>query len=418
MKKGLLAGLAIGAVLTLGLTGAYGGSAATPGVTAKVVTVGGTFPYSGRASYYAPIPRGMGAYFSYENATKRGADKARGCGGRQVKWVTYDDAYNPAQTVTQTIKLVKEDKVFATVGALGTEPQQAVRGYLNANKVPQVYVSTGATFFATDQAQYPWTIGWQPDYQGEAAIYGRRIKAETPNAKIAILYQNDDYGKDYIAGLEAGLGKNKSQIVATRGVNATDTSVASQLLALKASGADTLMIFATPSPTIITYATLVRIAWKPTIYLNSVSATDTIMGIAIASSNAATVNGSISTQYLKDPASLEWDSDAGMKLYKAIMAKYLPNDKATNGLYLYGMAKARSFCSVLDAIGRNLTRDALMAKVLSFKETDKDNPFLLPGVSSTTSKKDTFPISAQRLIQYNNGTWAAIGKLIDPRPSK
>ena len=419
MKKGLIAATAVAGVLTLGLTGAFGVSQADPGLTSKVVVLGGTFPFSGTASSYAPIARGMGAYFSYENATKRGTDKARGCGGRQVKWVTYDDGYNPTQTVTQTIKLVKEDKVFALVGGLGTEPQQAVRPYLNANKVPQLYVSTGATFWGSQQKDYPWTIGWQPDYQGEGAIYGRRIKANTPNAKIGILYQNDDYGKDYVAGLEGGLGKNKSQIVATRGYNLSDASVAPQLLALRQSGADTLMIFATPTHTIRTYATLKAIGWKPQqVYLNSVSATDTFMTIAVGLAGAATVNGSVSVQYLKDPASSEWANDAGMALYKQIMGKYLPGGKLTEGLYLYGMAKARSMCNVLDSIPKGkLTRASLMAKVLNFKESDKDNPFFLPGVSATTSAKDKFPISAERLSEFENGGWKAIGQLVDPRPS-
>jgi branched-chain amino acid transport system substrate-binding protein len=420
MRKAALLFVAAAGSLVFGLTGAAGGAEATPGVTAKVVTIGGTFPLSGPAASYAPIARGIVAYYSYENATKRGADKARGCGGRQVKYIVEDDAFNPTQTVTKTIKLVQQDKVFATVGGLGTEPQQQVRAYLNKNGVPQVYVSTGATFWGSQQKEWKWTIGWQPDYQGEGAIYGRRIKAQTPNAKIAIIYQNDDYGKDYIAGLEAGLGSNKSQIVATRGYNLTDASVAPQLLALRGSGADTLMIFATPTHTIRTYATLRAIGWKPAnVYLNSVSATDTFMTLALANSNAATVNGSISVQYLKDPASPEWANDAGMNLYKQIMGKYLPNAKVTDGLYLYGFAKARSFCNVLDSIPKGkLTRASLMAKVLNFTETNKLNPFFLPGVSSTTSKSDKFPLSAERLIEFENGGWKAVGQLVDPRPSK
>jgi ABC-type branched-subunit amino acid transport system substrate-binding protein len=418
MKKVVLALSAALAVLSFGLTGASGGAQVTPGVTDKLVTVGGTFPLSGPASAYANIAKGMAAWFSYKNSTK-GANGKRGAGGRQVKFIYYDDAYQPTQTVTQTIRLVKDDKVLATVGGLGTEHQQAVRPYLNKNGVPQLYVSTGATFWGADQKDWPWSLGWQPDYQGEAAIYGRKIAAEQPNKKIAIIYQNDDYGKDYIAGLENGLGKLKSNIVATRGYNVlTDTSVASQLLALKASGADILCIFATPTHTIRSYATLKAIGWKPeTIYLNSVSATDTFMGIASSLAGAATVNGSISTQYLKDPANPEWDSDAGMKLYKQVMAKYLPNGRVTDGLYLYGMAKAESFTNLLDKIGKNLTRDSLMKAALSFKETNKANPFFLPGVNSTTSGKDKFPISAQRLIQYSSGTWNAIGKLVDPRPA-
>jgi len=418
MKRAVLVFSAALAALSFGLTGASGGAQATPGVTDKLVTIGGTFPFTGTASSYAPIARGMQAFFSYKNSTK-GANGKRGAGGRQIKWITYDDGYVNTNTVNRTIQLVTQDKVLATVGALGTEPQQAVRPYLNKNKVPQLYVSTGATFFDNDRKDYPWTIGWQPDYQAEGAIYGRRIKNNDPNAKIAILYQNDDYGKDYIAGFEAGLGKNKSQIVATRGYNLSDASVASQLIALRASGADTLMMFTTPTHTFRSFGALRAIGWKPgTTYLNSVVATDTFMTISVASSNAATVNGSISIQYLKDPANPEWDNDAGMKLYKQIMAKYLPNENAKNGLFLYGMAKALSFTNLLDKIGKNLTRASLMAGARNFTETNKMNPFFLPGVTSTTSRNDNFPISAARLIQFENGSWKPIGALIDPRPSK
>ena len=420
MRKAAFALVVVAGSLVFGMTGAFGGPEAAPGVTARTVKVGGTFPLSGTAASYAPIARGLSAYFSYENSTKRGADNARGCGGRQVQFIVEDDGYNITNTVTKTIKLVEQDKVFATVGGLGTEPQQAVRAYLNKNKVPQLYVSTGATFWGAQQKDFKWTLGWQPDYQGEGAIYGRRIKANSPNAKIGVLYQNDDYGKDYIAGLEAGLGSNKSQIVASRGYNLTDASVAPQLLALRGSGAETLMIFATPTHTIRTYATLRAINWKPAnIYLNSVSATDTFMTLSLANSNAATVNGSISVQYLKDPASPDNANDAGVNLYKAQMAKYLPNAKVTDGLYLYGFAKGRSFCNLLDRIPKGkLTRPALMAKANNFTETNAMNPWFLPGVTSTTSKNDKFPISAERLIEFENGGWKPIGQLVDPRPSK
>jgi branched-chain amino acid transport system substrate-binding protein len=420
MRKAALVLTAVAGSLVFGLTGASGGAEQAPGVTSKVVKIGGTFPLSGPAASYAPIARGLSAYFSYENATRRGADNARGCGGRQVKFIVYDDLFNPPQTVTQTIRLVEQDKVFAVLGGLGTEPQQAVRPYLNKNKVPQLYVSTGATLWGGEQKDWKWTLGWQPDYQGEGAIYGRRIRSNTPNAKIAILYQNDDYGKDYIAGLEAGLGARKSQIVMTRGYNLTDASVAPQLLALRGSGADTLMIFATPTHTIRTYATLRTIQWKPAqVYLNSVSATDTFMTLAVANATPAYVNGSVSVQYLKDPASPDNANDAGINLYKTIMGTYLPNSKVTDGLYLYGFAKGRSFCNLLDRIPKGkLTRAALMAKANNFTETNKMNPWFLPGVSSTTSRNDKFPISAERLIEFQNGGWKPIGPLVDPRPSK
>src|SRR5262245_14787029 len=204
MRKGMGTLAVLAAALAFGLPAAFGGAAATtPGVTAHSILLGGTFPLTGAASSYAPIPRGMQAFFSYINARK-GPDGKRGVGGRQIIWKYYDDAYNPTQTVQQTQRLVEQDKVFALVGGLGTEPQQAVRDYLNQKKVPQLYVSTGATFFGSDHKKYPWTIGWQPDYQSEAAIYGRYIRDHMPNAKVAVLYQNDDYGKDYNAGLIDG----------------------------------------------------------------------------------------------------------------------------------------------------------------------------------------------------------------------
>ena len=412
-KAFLLAAGAAVAALAVGIPGALGGSQATPGVTATLIKIGGTFPLTGAASSYAPIPRGMAAYFSYINARK-GTDGKRGVGGRQIKFTYLDDAYNPAQTVQQTRRLVEQDKVFALLGGLGTEPQQPIRDYLNINKVPQVFVSTGATLFDREYAKYPYTIGWQPDYQAEAAIYGKYVRDNAPNAKIAILYQNDDYGKDYIAGFEAGLGDKKGQIIATRGFNVTEGAPTSQLLDLRRSGADTLAIFATPTKTIQTYAVLRAIGWSPTLkLLNSVSATDTFMTLAVRNSNAATVNGSISVQYLKDPASPEWANDAGMKLYLQVMAKFLPDARVTDGLYLYGMAKAQSFVTALYAAGADLTRDGLMKAVRSMNDTK--NPFALPGVAIKTSAKDPFPISQMRLIQFGDGAWKAIGPLVNGR---
>src|SRR4029079_381116 len=304
---------------------AMGGSAATPGVTSKIVTIGGTFPFSGPAPSDAPIPVGMQAYFSYVNAKK--TNGKRGVFGRQIKFNAVDDGYNPALTVQKTKQLVEHDHVFALVAGLGTEPQESVTAYLNQQKVPQIYVSTGATEWgARDKhAGHPYTIGWQPDYQAEGAIYGRYVVANLPNAKIGIIYQNDSYGRDYIDGLQAGLGSHKSQIVSQQGFEVTDTSVANQVIALRRAGVDTLMIFGTPTPTIRTYATMAAVSWKPeNIFLNSVSATDTFMGIAVLRAGAAEVNGSISVYYTKDPANPSWANDPGMKLYQKIMARFAP----------------------------------------------------------------------------------------------
>lgn len=416
MKKVVLA-LGVAAIAAaVALPAAIGGRTATPGVTAKLVSIGGTFPFSGPASSYAPIPVGMQAYFSYVNAQK--VKGKRGVFGRQIKFTALDDGYNPAQTVQKTKQLVEQDKVFALVGGLGTEPQEAVTAYLNQQKVPQLYVSTGATEWgARDKhAEHPWTIGWQPDYQAEAAIYGRYIAKNMPNAKIGIIFQNDSYGRDYINGLQAGLGAKKSQIVSQQGFEVTDPAVTNQVLALRRSGADTLMIFATPGKTVVTYITMSKVGWKPdNIFLNSVSATDAFMSAAVANAGAATVNGSISTYYTKDPANPSWDKDAGMKLYKSIMAKYAPaGAKVSDGLYLYGMAKAYTFVQALKAAGPNPTRASLMKAVNNMN--DKTNPFLLPGVVTKTGANDFFPISQQQLIKFNNGSWAPMGQLTDTRP--
>jgi branched-chain amino acid transport system substrate-binding protein len=387
-------------------------ASAETGVTARTITLGGTFPLSGPASSYAPIPFGIKAYFSYINA-RRGQDGKRGVYGRQIIWKFLDDAYNPAQAVQLQRQLVEQDKVFAIFATLGTEPNLPVREYLNQVKVPHLFVSTGASTWGTEYSRYPWTTGWQPDYQAEGAIYGRHIRANLPNAKIAVLFQNDDYGLDYVAGLRNGLaGKT---ILAQQGFEVTAPSVASQVAALRSSGADTLMIFATPAKTIQTYAILSRLNWKPEIYVNSVSATDTFMTLAVQNAGAATVNGSISTAYLKDPASPVWNNDAGMKLYKKIMAKYLPGRKPEDGLYLYGMAKAHTMVQALYNAGKNPTRASIMraSRNLNFKSSA--NPFVLPGVVTKTSGNDQFPISQMQLIRFNNGGWTAIGKLINGR---
>jgi branched-chain amino acid transport system substrate-binding protein len=408
----LLAAVAIAAATAC--LGAFAASSAdSTGVTRTSITLGGTFPLSGPASSYAPIPVGMKAYFSYVNA-RRGTDHKRGVGGRQIVWKYYDDAYNPANTVQLTRRLVEQDQVFALVGGLGTEPQLAVRDYLNESKVPQAFVSTGATTFDLEFTRHPWTLGWQPDYQAEGAIYGKYILKNQPNAKIAVLYQNDDYGKDYLAGLQSGLGSQQNKIVATQGFEVTAPSVASQVAALKGSGADTFMIFATPAKTIQTYATASRLAWKPDhVYVNSVSATDTFMTLAVANAGAAAVNGSISVSYLKDPANPKWDNDAGMKLYRRIMAKYAPNANPKDGLYFYGVAKAASFVNTLYAAGKNPTRESLEAAMLHLNDTK--SPFTLPGVVIRTTPNDHFPISQMKLIRFNNGSWTEFGTLLNGR---
>jgi branched-chain amino acid transport system substrate-binding protein len=419
MRRVTLAGLALVGALLLAVPSAFAQSdlaAADPGITARSGVIGGSFPLTGPASSYAPIPAGMKAYFSYINA-RRGPDGKRGIGGRQVIFKFYDDGYNPVNSVQQQRKLVEQDKVFAVVGTLGTEVNQAVEPYLNQQKVPHILVSTGASDFGKDYRKYPWTIGWQPDYVAEGRLYGLDIRKNHTNAKIAILFQNDSYGKDYVAGFKSALGTAnvKRQVVGEEGYDVLGGGTPqSQLVKLRSSGADTLMIFVTPTPTVQTYAIIRALNWKPdNIYVNSVSATDTFMGAAVARSSAATVNGSISSQYLKDPASPAFANDATIKQYKTLMAKYAPTANANNSLYYYGFAKADTFVRAMYKAGKNPTRAGLMRALLSF---DEASPFLLPGSRLKTSATDHFIISHQRLMTYTAPLWTGTGALVDGRP--
>ena len=415
MRKLIASAVALIAALAFTVSGALGGAEQTPGVTAKTIVVGGTFPQTGPAAAYAPIAVGMKTYFSWINA-RRGTDGKRGVYGRQIQFIVYDDGYNPANTVQLTRKLVEEDKVFATVGQLGTEHNLAVRPYLNQRKVPQTLVSTGASYWGTQYKEYPWTIGWQPDYIAEGRIYGLHIKANHSGKKIAVLYQNDDYGKDYLYGVRAALGKSyaDANIVAQEGFEVTATSVASQMVRIRASGATIFVILATPTPTIRAYATGKALGFNPEqIYLNSVSATAAFLNIAVGAAGAAYVNGSISVAYLKDPSSPSWNNDAAMKQYRTIMAKYAPSANANDGLYLYGVAKAETFVQALYKAGKNLTRAGLMNALLSL---DSTNRFALPGVKLKTTKSDHWVISQMQLERYTHPDWVRFGQLIEGRP--
>src|ERR687886_104278 len=262
----LLAALAVAAAVSAQsastMTKVSASSSATPGVTKTQIVIGGTFPLTGIASLYAPIPRGMDAYFNYVNNTK-GPDGKKGIRGRKIVWKFYDDAYNPAQTVQLTNKLILDDKIFADVGSLGTEPTQAARPILNERKIPQIFVATGASYWGLQYKQFPWTIGWQPDYIAEGRAYGTWIRKNAPNSKIAVFYQNDDYGKDYLRGLKIGLARKKSLIVSQQSYEITDASYGSQITRQKASGADTWVLLTTPTPTVRAIATARALNWRP-----------------------------------------------------------------------------------------------------------------------------------------------------------
>jgi ABC-type branched-subunit amino acid transport system substrate-binding protein len=404
---------AVGAQSASTMTRTGSSSAATPGVTSSQIVIGGTFPLTGIASLYAPIPSGMKAYFDYINATK-GPDGKKGVRGRQIVWKFYDDAYNPAQTVQLTNKLILEDKIFADVGALGTEHNQAIRPLLNQRKIPQILVSTGASFWGLQGKEFPWTIGWQPDYIAEGRAYGDWIKKNAPNAKIAVFQQNDDYGKDYLRGLKIGLGKKKSLIVSEQTYEVTDASYGSQIARQKASGADTWVLLTTPTPTVRAIATAKALNWKPdTIVINSVSAIDVVMAAATQRAGADFVAGAVSTVYLKNPANPEYTNDKQVKFYKSLMAKFGPSGAdANNANFYYGVAKAYDVVKLLRNAGKNPTRASLMRATHHMNWV---NPFTIKGVKVKTSETDWFPISQVRLTRYTNGHFTEFGPLIKGR---
>jgi branched-chain amino acid transport system substrate-binding protein len=408
MRRIVLIGLAL--VVSLALTAASA-TAATPGVTAKTVTVGGTFPLTGPASGYAPIPAAMKAYFSYVNKRK-GPDGKRGVYGRQIVFTYYDDGYNPANSVQLTRRLVEQDKVFAVVGSLGTEVNLAIRPYLNQAQVPHMLVATGATTWGRDFEQFPWTTGWQPDYELEGLIYGQAIARNSPNAKIAVLYQNDDYGKDYLRGLEKGLAGKVSNLAAKEAYEVTAADVRSQMAKLRASGATVFVIFATPKFTIQSYVFAKALGWNPpVIYTNSVSATDTFLTLASKSGAGTLVNNTFTVQYAKDPANPRWDDDAAMKLYKQVMATYAPSAKATDALNYYGVAVAHAFVQLLYKAGPNPTRASLLKAFRSWREV---NPFLVPGNIQKTGGDDQFPIGCSQLAKFTDATFQLVSRLKCP----
>ena len=418
MKKALFLLATLGLVAAISLqsalcaTRASESAAAVPGITKNSITIGGTFPLTGPASLYAPIPKGMAAYFNWANQRK-GADGKLGVYGRKIVWKYYDDAYNPANTVQLTNQLILQDKVFAIVGTLGTEPNIPIRPILNQRKIPQILVSTGASYWGLQYKQFPWTSGWQPDYIAEGIAYGRWIAQNAPTAKIAVFFQNDDYGKDYLKGVKIGLAAKRSLIVSELGYEITDTSYASQIARQKASGADTWVLLTTPTPTVRAIATAKALAWKPNqIVINSVSNTDSVMQAAARSAGADFVNGSVSSSYTKNPTNPKYANDSAVKRYRSIMARFSGGADANNTFHYYGVAKASDVIRLLYLAGKNPTRASLIAATAKMNWV---NPFLLAGIKVKTGPQDRFPISQMKLIRYNAGTWSEFGPLIKGR---
>jgi branched-chain amino acid transport system substrate-binding protein len=390
---------------------ACGGSSNAPqtdvGITSNQILLGNTIAQSGAAAAYGTIGNAELAYFTYVNNNQGGVN------GRKIKFNILDDAYNPAQTVPLTHQLVEQDQVFAMFSGLGTQAQTSVRDYLNQKKVPQLFVATGATTFDLDYNTNKWSLGWQPPYQGEARIYAKDVLQNHPSAKIGVLYQNDDYGQDYLKGLTDGLGSNASMIVSKQSYDVTAANPFPQLAALKAAGVDTLFLFSTPKASIQSLAYITAIHWTPSaVYLNSVSNPQVYMGLA-AKSGAALKNVT-SVGYIKDPTDPQWASDSGMQLYKQVIAN-CSTCNVNDGFNIYGVAVAYTMVDVLKQAGDNLTRANVMS--IAATQLNETNPFLLPGVKVKTSSGDHFPIMQEQVITWDTTAagWKLQGSLIDER---
>jgi branched-chain amino acid transport system substrate-binding protein len=400
--------LAAVAVFLIALTACGGSSNNTPqtdvGVTSTSILLGTTNALSGPAAAYGTIANAENAYFTYINNNQGGVN------GRKITFKILDDVYNSANTVPLTKQLVEQDQVFAMFSGLGTQTQTSVRDYLNSKKVPQLFVATGATTFNKDFSSNQWTLGWQPPYQGEARIYAKDILANHASAKIGVLYQNDDYGQDYLKGLTDGLGSSASLIVDKESYDVTAADTLAQLAKLKAAGADTLFLFTTPAFTIKSLVIVTKLAWAPTIYLNSVSNPQVYMGIA-AKAGAALKNVT-SVGYIKDPTDPQWTSDAGMQLYKTVIAN-CQTCNVNDGFNIYGVAVAYTMVDVLKQAGSTMTRANVMS--IAGNQLNETNPFLLPGVKVKTTSSDHFPIMQEQVITWSGTGWTLQGSLIDER---
>ena len=369
------------------------------GATDTEIKIGNIMPYSGPVSAYGVIGKTEAAYFNKINAEG-------GINGRKINFISYDDAYSPPKTVEQARKLVESDEVLLIFNALGTPPNTAIQKYMNSKKVPQLFVATGATKW-NDPKEFPWTMGWQPNYQSETQIYAKYILKNEPNAKIAVLYQNDDYGKDYLKGLKDGLGAKASMIVAEDSYETTEPTIDSHIVNLKSSGADVFVNISTPKFAAQAIKKNAEIGWKPLHFLNSVSSS---IGATIKPAGFDASQGIISSAYTKDPTDPQWKNDAGMKTFNAFLDKYYPEANRSDAFVVYGYSVAQTMVDVLKRCGDDLTRANVMKQAASINGLKLDG--LLPGIAVRTSATDFAPIEQLQLQKLQGDTWHLFGDII------
>ena len=388
------------ALLAASTSGALAQKKYDVGATDTEIKIGNIMPYSGPASAYGVIGKTEAAYFKKIN-------DAGGINGRKINFISYDDGYSPPKTVEQARKLVESDEVLLIFNSLGTPPNSAIHKYMNSKKVPQLFVATGATKW-NDPKNFPWTMGWQPNYQSETQIYAKYILKNMPNAKIAVLYQNDDYGKDYLKGLKDGLGaKAASMIVAEESFETTEPTVDSHIVKLKASGADVFVDIATPKFAAQAIKKVAEIQWKPAHFLNNVSAS---VGSVIKPAGYENAQDIISAAYLKDASDKQWDTDAGMKEFYAFLAKDFPEGDKLDGGTVVGYGVAQTLVQVLKQCGDDLTRENIMKQAANLK--DFRTEVLLPGIKINTSPTDFAPLSSLQLMKFKGEKWELFGDVI------
>ena len=378
----------------------FAAAAQETGVTDSTIKIGLVQPFSGPASAYSQIAKTDQAYIEMINANG-------GVCGRKIDLISYDDGYSPPKTVEQTRKLVESDGVMFIFNGLGTPTNSAILKYMNGKKVPQLFVATGASKFG-DPEHYPWTMGWQPNYVDEGKIYAAYVLKNHPDGKIGILYQNDDYGKDYVNGLMAGLGDKSSMVVAQQPYETSDPTVDSQIINLKSSGADIFLNVATPKFAAQAIKKAAEIGWKPVQLLNSVSNS---VGAVLKPAGLDASKGVISAAYLKDPQDPQWKDDAGLKKWNDFMDKYYPDGDKTSSFTIYGYGVSQTLEHVLNASCDNLTREGIMKAAASIDDLELD--VSLPGITVNTSADDFYPLQSMQLEKFNGERFELFGEVIN-----
>jgi branched-chain amino acid transport system substrate-binding protein len=395
----LLAIAALAAATAIAASAAAADKKYDPGASDTEIKIGNIMPYSGPASSYAVIGKTEAAYFDKINAEG-------GINGRKINFISYDDAYSPPKAIEQARKLVESDEVLLIFQSLGTPSNSAIQKYMNAKKVPQLFVATGATKWG-DPKNFPWTMGWQPNYQSEGRIYAKYILDHFPDARIAVFWQNDDAGKDQVKGLRDGLGDKAGMIIADKSYEVSDPSIDSQIVALRDSGADTFFSWAAPKGSAQAIRKVGELGWKPRFFLANVSAS--VAGV-LRPAGLQYAKDIISTAYLKDPTDPTWKDDPGVKAWREFMDKYNPGGDKVDLNNVYGYAAAQTLVQVLKQCGDDLTRENIMRQAASLQNFSSE--VLLPGIKINTSPDDFFPIEQMQLMQFDGQSWHLFGDVI------